>query len=349
MADFMNKIYLGNAIWEYARFLIIFAAGALCILLFKQVLLRRLSVWAQKTATTLDDFIVRLIKKILLPLLYFGVFYFSIGTLELNPFVSKSMTTLGIAILTFCIARMITEFLGYGFGIYSAMRGKGETMERSLAGIRNVAKFLIWSLALIFLLDNMGFKISTVIAGLGIGGIAVGLAAQAVLRDIFSYFSILFDRPFDLGDFIIIGDYMGVVEHIGIKTTRIRSLGGEQVIFSNTDLTDSRVRNYKRMAQRRVIFKFGVIYATTAQQLKKIPSIIKEGIEGIADAKFDRAHFFSFGDFSLDFEVVFYITGSDYNKYMDIQQQINFAIKEGLEKHGIEFAYPTQTVYVNKA
>jgi small-conductance mechanosensitive channel len=219
---------------------------------------------------------------------------------------------------------------------------------RSFEGLLWAVKSLIWVLAVIILLDNLGYKVSTLIAGLGIGGIAVAIAAQALLKDFFSYFSIVFDRPFKIGDFIVIGDFMGTVEYIGIKTTRIRSLGGEQVIFSNTDLTDSRVRNYRLMEKRRVLFRIGVTYQTSLSQLKEIPEIIEDIIKDTKDAAFDRAHFFSYGDFSLIFEIVYFVLNSDYNKYMDIQQEINFAIKEEFERKGIEFAYPTQTLYVNK-
>jgi small-conductance mechanosensitive channel len=197
-------------------------------------------------------------------------------------------------------------------------------------------------------MDNLGFEISAVIAGLGIGGIAVALAAQAVLGDLFSYFSILFDKPFELGDFVIVDGHMGTIEHIGIKTTRIRSLGGEQLIFSNTDLTGSRLRNYKRMEQRRIVFKLGVTYQTPIEKLKGIPSVIKNIITNIEETRFDRAHFSGFGDFSLDFEVVYHVLTGDYNRYMDTQQDINLQIAEEFERQGIEFAYPTQTLFLEK-
>ncbi|MGL5514629.1 MAG: mechanosensitive ion channel family protein, partial [Sporomusa sp.] len=184
-----------------------------------------------------------------------------------------------------------------------------------------------------------------VVAGLGIGGIAVALAAQKMLGDLFSYVALVFDRPFEIGDFIIIGDHAGTIEHIGIKTTRIRSLGGEQLIFANSDLTSSRIQNYKRMASRRVVFKFRVMYHTTSQQLKEIPDIVRQIIENIDDATLDRAHFTSFGDFSLDFEVVYYVTGNDYAKYMNIQQKINLDLKEAFEQRNIEFAYLTKLLY----
>jgi small-conductance mechanosensitive channel len=157
------------------------------------------------------------------------------------------------------------------------------------------------------------------------------------------------DRPFETGDFIILGsDHLGTVEHIGIKTTRIRSLGGEQIVMSNSDLTSSRIKNYKRMQKRRVVFKLGVTYQTPADKLKEIPVIIKEIITGINDTTFDRAHFSGYGDFSLNIEIVYYVLSSDYNKYMDTQQAINLAIYEEFEKRGIEFAYPTQTLFVER-
>ena len=238
--------------------------------------------------------------------------------------------------------------MGYGIHIYSEKKQEDPTLVRSLEGMLKVAKFLVWALAVIILLDNLGYKVSTLLAGLGIGGVAVAIAAQALLKDFFSYFSIVFDHPFKIGDFIIIGDFMGTVEHIGIKTSRIRSLSGEQIIFSNTDLTDSRVRNYKLMEKRRVLFRFGVTYQTSLERLKEIPKVVESIVRKVNGTTFDRAHFFSYGDSSLIFEVVYYVLSPDYNIYMDIQQEINFGIKEEFEKRGIEFAYPTQTVYIQK-
>ena len=197
------------------------------------------------------------------------------------------------------------------------------------------------------LLDNLGFDISAVVASLGIGGVAIALASQGILQDLFSYFSILLDRPFELGDFIIVGDYLGTVEYVGIKTTRLRSISGEEIVIANTDLTGSRIRNFKRMRQRRIVFKFGVVYETSADLLAKIPVIIKEIINHTEHATFDRAHFSGYGEYSLDFEVVYFINTSDYNVYMNAQQQINLAVKAKFARHNIEFAYPTQINYFN--
>ncbi|MBU1923514.1 MAG: mechanosensitive ion channel family protein [Candidatus Omnitrophica bacterium] len=344
-----NLMFWKNSILDYLIFVLTFFVGFLVVKIFEHIILRHLKKWAEKTATTFDDFIIRVIKKIGVPLAYFGVFYLGINILTLHSFLKKTIDVIAIGSLTLAVVRFGIASISYGLEVYLSKREENTSLKRSLDGILVVIKVVIWGLAIVFFLDNLGFKISAVIAGLGIGGVAVALAAQAVLGDLFSYFAILFDRPFEIGDFIITGDHLGTVEHVGIKTTRIRSLSGEQLIFSNTDLTNSRVRNYKRMEKRRVLFKLGVTYQTTSKQVKAIPKIIENIIKNIKDTVFDRAHFFSYGDFALIFEIVYYVLGSDYNKYMDIQQEINFAIKEKFETEGIEFAYPTQTLYVNKA
>lgn len=344
----IEQTFLGNRVVDYLIAILLLLAASGGIKIFQQFLFKRLKAWAEKTATTLDDFLVKIIQSIVLPLAYFGAFYLSVNTLNLNPLLKRIIDIVGMAILTLFTARLAVALVGYGFNVYWAKRGKDLAVERSLNGILRLAKIIVWALAIVFFLDNLGFKISAVIAGLGIGGVAVALAAQAILGDLFSYFAILFDRPFEVGDFIILGEYLGTIEHIGIKTTRIRSLSGEQLVFSNTDLTKSRLRNYKRMGKRRVVFRIGVTYQTTLKQLKIIPGIIEKVIKGVKDTTFDRAHFFSYGDFSLIFEVVYYVLSSDYNKYMDIQQVINFAIKKEFEARGIEFAYPTQTLYLTK-
>ncbi len=344
----IERAYLGNRIVDYLIFVGLFLAVFGTVKIFQHFILGRLKKWAEKTATTIDDFLLKVIQRLVLPLAYFGAFYLSVSTLSLHPLLKKIIDIIGMAILMVFVARLALSLIGYGFNLYFTKRGKDVTSDRSLTGILAVLKVVVWALAIVMFLDNLGFKISAIIAGLGIGGIAIALAAQAVLGNLFSYFSILFDRPFEVGDFIILDQYLGTIEHIGIKTTRLRSLGGEQVILSNTDLTSSRVRNYKRMGKRRVVFKLGVTYQTSLEQLKVMPGIIEKVIKGIKDTTFDRAHFFSYGDFNLVFEVVYYVMSRDYNKYMDTQQEINFAIKKEFEARDIEFAYPTQTLYLNK-
>jgi small-conductance mechanosensitive channel len=211
-----------------------------------------------------------------------------------------------------------------------------------------LGRILLWSLVLLLALDNLGVNITALVTGLGIGGIAIALAVQTVLSDLLASLSIVLDKPFTLGDFLIIGEHMGSVEYIGLKTTRIRSLSGEQLVFSNADLLQSRIRNFGRMFERRVVFKIGVTYQTPRERLTEIPGIIRAAIESQDKTRFDRSHFVSYGDFSLVFETVYYVLGADYNLYMDIQQAINLYIHERFEEQNIEFAYPTQTVFLQR-
>jgi small-conductance mechanosensitive channel len=348
MHDFLNQTFFGNSILTYITAVIIFIAGIIVIYIFRKIVLSRLNKWAEKTATTIDDFLIRGIEKAVIPLLYYGAFYLGARTLTLPSKAEMLLNTISVILITFLALRVVTSFISYSLGVYVRRKGAGEARQKELKGITTIITLIVWALGLVFLLDNLGFKVASVITGLGIGGIAIALAAQAVLGDLFAYFVIFFDRPFEIGDFIVVGDKSGSVEHIGLKTTRLRSLGGEQLVFSNKDLTDSRLQNYKRMERRRVLFKIGVIYQTKAVQLKDIAAFVRKIIEEQPETTFDRGHFASYGDFSLLFEFVYYVLSPDYNKYMDTQQAINLRIYEEFEKRGLEFAFPTQTLFLNK-
>lgn len=233
--------------------------------------------------------------------------------------------------------------------IRSMNRARGDTEASSAASVLNIlVKVLVWTFVFLVVLDNLGFDITALIAGLGVGGIAIAMASQQVLSELFASLSILLDKPFQVGEFIIVGDMLGVVENIGLKTTRIRSLSGEQLIFSNADLLSSRIRNYKTMQERRVVFTVGVEYNTPYEKLKKVPQIIRNAVDSTESTRFDRCHFASYGDFSLNFETVYYVLSGDYNQYMDIQQNINLQIYEEFEREGIVFAFPTRTIHLKQ-
>lgn len=347
-SDIMQQDFLGNTVLAYLAVAGAMLVGLVAVRLISSVVIRFVRAWTARTASKLDDFLVELIKKNAVPLLYYGVFYTTSRSLVMPSALARAIDIIGVVLLTLFSIRFATRLVAHAVEEYW-LKDASPEKKRSFKGIMPAIKVVIWGLGVIFLLDNLGFQISTVIAGLGIGGVAVALAAQSVLGDLFSYFSILMDRPFETGDFIILGsEHLGTVEHIGIKTTRIRSLGGEQLVLSNSDLTNSRIRNYKRMEQRRVVFKIGVTYQTPSEKLKQIPLIIKDIITSVEDTNFDRSHFSDYGDFSLNFETVYYVLSSEYNKYMDTHQAINLAIFVEFEKLGIEFAYPTQTVFLEK-
>ncbi len=211
--------------------------------------------------------------------------------------------------------------------------------------LTKAAKFALWVIAVLFILSNLNINITSFIAGLGIGGVAIAFALQSILSDLFSSFAIYFDKPFVVGDFINFNDQSGVVEKIGIKTTRLKSLSGEEIVVSNKDLTSSVIKNFKRMKERRVVFTFGVTYKTSTNKLRKIPKIIENIIKEIEMAREDRVHFKELGEFSLNFEVSFYVESSNYLEYMNVRQEINLKITEAFSKEKIEFAFPTRTIY----
>lgn len=348
MEQFLNEMVWGNTIQKYLVAAGIFVIGFIVVTIFKKIILVQLKKWAEKTTTKLDDYIIIGIRKAIVPILYYGSLYVAIKTLNLSPYAENVLSLVTIFAATFFSIRLITSTLDFSITNYSRMEGTSEQKGKQLKSLSVLARLLVWGIGLIFLLDNLGVNISAVVAGLGIGGIAVALAAQAILGDLFSYFVIFFDRPFEIGDFIIVDDKTGTVERIGIKSTRIRSLSGEQLVLSNTDLTSSRIHNYKKLEKRRVIFQLGVIYQTSSKKLNKIPELVKQIIVDHPDTEFDRGHFKTFGDFSLNFEFVYFVLSQEYRVYMDIQQDINFKIYKKFEEEAIEFAYPTQTLFLNK-
>jgi len=347
--EFLDNTFYNNPVqtWLIALGILILSMALLTII--KKILLHRLHKLSQKTATYVDDLITENFAKIKALFLLIISIYLASLTLTLSPKVTSIISKLVI------IALLIQGAIwGTSIVLYWIERQKKQKLEvdaasaTTFSALSYVVRIVIWAVILLLILDNVGVNITTLVAGLGIGGLAVALALQSVLSDLFASLSIILDKPFVIGDFIIVGDYLGSVEHIGLKTTRVRSLSGEQLVFSNNDLLQSRIRNYKRMLKRRIVFTIGVIYQTPHEKLVKIPGMIKKIIESIEQVRFDRSHFKAYGDFSLNFETVYWVESPDYNVYMDIQQRINLMIYKQFEQEEIEFAYPTQTLYFNQ-
>lgn len=348
MQDILDYILFGNTVLQYLKALGILLGCVAVIYLFQRVVLRMLKRMASATENTVDDMLIRAAELMLVPLLYFGALYLSLHTLALSDTFRRVLKIAGLGLITFQGVRVLTATLRLALRAKLRRSTDDATAEIQLKGLSGLITVTVWIIATFFLLDNLGVKISAVVAGLGIGGIAVALAAQAVLGDLFSYFVIFLDKPFEVGDFIVAGDKMGTVESIGLKTTRLTALGGEQIVFSNSDLIHSRLHNHKKMARRRIVFTLGVTYQTPLEQLREIPPMVKEIIVAQPNATFDRGHFTAFGDSSLDFEFVYYVENPDFANYRDIQQAINLAIFETFENRRIEFAYPTQTLFVTQ-
>lgn len=346
MNEFWDYTFLNNTARDWAIALGIILASIIALRLVQYFVIRRLKALSERTQTTIDDFLIRIIQKSVMPLLYILTFYAGIQYLALPAKAKNILHVAILVVITFYFLRIITSFVGYVFHRALVRHGKSKERERQSKGILLIVQVALWLIGILFLIDNLGYDITTLIAGLGIGGIAIALAAQTILGDLFSYLVIFFDKPFEIGDFVVVDDKMGTVEYVGIKTTRIKALSGEQLVCSNTDLTNSRLHNYKRMLERRVVLSFGVVYSTPSGILKTIPAMVREIIESEDKTRFDRANFKGFGDSSLDFEAVYFVLSQEYNIYMDIQERVNIRLFELFEQEGIEFAFPTQTLYV---
>lgn len=344
---FLDGTYYYNTLHTWLLALLVTACVLALLAIGKRVIVSRLLAFAQKTRTNLDDLAVDLISRTHFYFLVFFSLYAGTLVLTLPDKVTRLIGTAAVIVLLVQAAvwgnRIISVWLT--FYLKRSLEQDAATAT-TVTALGFVGRLALWTVTLLLALDNMGVDITALVAGLGIGGIAVALALQNVLGDLFASLSIVLDKPFLIGDFVVVGDFMGTVEHIGLKTTRIRSLQGEQIVFSNADLLGSRIRNYKRMQERRVVFTIGVTYQTPYEKLAAIPAMIKAIIEQQPQTRFDRAHFKEYGDFSLNFEVVYYVLTPDYNTYMDIQQAINLALFRRFEEERIEFAYPTQTLFL---
>ena len=315
----------------------------------KHILQKKLNSFAGETITAWDDLAAELIGRINVVFLLILSVY--MGSLKIAlPEMTGNILKNAFVIVSLVQVAILTSYT-INFWIERYRNQKVESNAEAVTTLTSVGfvlRMMIWIIFILIALDNIGVNITTFIAGLGIGGIAVALAVQNILADLFASFSIVLDKPFVIGDFIIVDDHLGTVERVGLKTTKIRSLSGEQLVFSNTDLLKSRIRNFKRMYERRVVFNIGVLYQTPHEMLSQIPQMVYKIIESKAQTRFDRAHFKEYGDYSLKFEVVYWIQNPDYNVYMDIQQAINLDIFIKFHEAGIEFAYPTQTLLLQR-
>jgi small-conductance mechanosensitive channel len=349
MNDFWQQVYFGNTIQNWAVAIGIVVIGFILLKIIKKIVLIRLQSWADKTSTSIDDIIIRGLERSVIPLLYVLLIYTAIKTLTIPEKTMHYISSAFSVAVMFFILRAITSAVNYFILVALKKKKDSEMRQKQARGLIVILTITIWVLGFIFLLDNLGYNVATLIAGLGIGGIAIALAAQTILGDLFSYFVIYFDRPFEIGDFVSIGDKSGTVEYIGLKTTRIRTPAGDQLVCSNTDLTNSRLHNFGRMEKRRVVFKIGVVYQISTAQLKEIPEIVTEIIKQQENVEFDRAHFTGFGSSSLDFEFVYYLLIPDFSLYMDTHQKILLKMFEEFVNKKIGFAYPTQTLFLEPA
>jgi small-conductance mechanosensitive channel len=346
--DFLDHTLLGMALIDWAELLGITIGLALVLVLVRRFFFGRFSKMAERTTNRVDDVIAELLHGMRTWFLAVIAFYLAVEFIAADaPAIPWLLRVVFVGLLL-QIGLWGNDLIRVGTEWYVAAR-EGEASQITAArAMAMVGRLVLWTMVLLALLDNFGVDVTALVAGLGIGGIAIALAVQNVLADLLAYVSIVADRPFVYGDFLVVGEYSGTVEHIGIKTTRIRSLTGEQIIFSNNDLLGSRVRNYKRMNERRALFSVGVTYDTPHDVLTELPSIFQQAVEQQENVRFDRAHLKVFGDFSINYEIVYYMLVPDYAVYMNTQQAINLAIHQVFTDRGIAFAFPTQTIHLEK-
>jgi small-conductance mechanosensitive channel len=310
---------------------------------------RYFSRWAAKTETTLDDDIIDAVKSfVVIIVIILGIEYALSPLSFLQPY-SDTLQGIFFVIEVFLIAFAITKVSNILADWYAnKFSGPGKNKHHIIFLLKKIIQIIVYIFAVIVILWVRQVDLTGAVVGLGVGGIAIAFALQSTLSDFFSAFSIYFDRPFEIGDFITVGEYSGYVKTIGVKSTRLQLISGEELVMSNRELTNASVRNFRKLEKRRIAFSIGVTYDTSTEKLKKIPSMITDIIKHVNTAELERVHFTEFGDSALKFQISYYVLSADVGVYLDTQQKINFAIKEAFEAEKIKMAYPTSTVYLKK-
>ncbi|MEO7160073.1 MAG: mechanosensitive ion channel family protein [Polaromonas sp.] len=353
MTNFFDGLQ-SSTIFEGSVFgLALAAAAALLSYLLMSLTLRlavgRMRELAKQTTTRLDDMLVEILSSTNRWLMLLVALLIGLGMLELSERWNARVSQLWFIAVALQLGLWLTRASGIGLRSYQehhTSSGMPPQLSASATLLSWTLRSVLWAVVLLAVLSNLGVNITAFVASLGVGGIAVALAVQNILSDLFASLSIAVDKPFEVGDFIGVGALSGTVQFIGLKSTRIRSLSGEQIIISNTDLLKQVVKNYKRLEERRIVFKFGLTYDATPEQAEAVGGIVKRLVESNDKLRFDRAHFVGFGENSLDYEVVYIVKDSSYNLYMDAQQTLNLQLMRELAKLGVSFAFPTRTVYL---
>ncbi|WP_157266277.1 mechanosensitive ion channel family protein [Azohydromonas aeria] len=344
---FTSTTFLGVSALNWAAALAAALASWIAMQLALKLLARRAAVVAQRTTNRVDDLLVDLLQCTSRALLAVTALLIGLSMLDLPARWSTRVSQLWFLTLALQFGLWGNRAIVLGLRQYRERHGDGgmaRPVDTSATLMSWGLRTVLWAVVLLAMLSNLGVNITALVASLGVGGVAVALAVQNVLGDLFASLSIAVDKPFEVGDFITLSGVAGTVEQVGLKTTRIRALSGEQVVISNTELLKQTINNYKRMEQRRIVFKFGITYDTTPEQAEAVPDVVRRAVEAQDMTRFDRAHFVGFGDSSLDFEVVYFVLSANYNTYMDIQQGINLALLREFRKLDVSFAFPTRTL-----
>ncbi|MFC1645000.1 mechanosensitive ion channel family protein [Patescibacteria group bacterium] len=346
---FLTSSFLGNTGEDYLYALAILVGALIVFKVFQFIIIKKLEKAAKVTKTDVDDFIISLVKSIKPPFYFIISIYIALISLDSIPVAKKFIDVAIWLIVSYQVIIVLQKIIDYMVDrITTDENGEFDNDKEIVKLLGNILKVVLWLIAILLVLSNLGVNVTSAVAGLGIGGIAIAMAVKDVLSDIIASFTIFLDKPFKVGQSIKFGSDVGEVKRIGIRSTKIKTLQGEELVVTNQDLAKARIQNYKRMTKRRVKQSLGVVYGISSDKIKSIPVWIQEIVESTENTEFARAHFSSYGDSSLNFQFVYHISSDDYGMYMDAQQKINIEIYEKFEKESIEFAYPTQTVILEK-
>jgi len=326
--------YYGNSPASLAVAVGLWVAVALTLLLAQRVIIRRLGDRAGESPAELDNFFVAMLRKTRFVFVLFVAMALASAALSLPPRLRVAVSTVGRIALLIQIALWGGELIAAVFRRYFS-RARDAGSSTTIEALSYAARLILWILIILVGLESFGIHVTALVAGLGIGGIAVALAVQNILGDVFAALSILFDKPFVVGDLIDVGPYSGTVIHIGIKSTRIRSVTGEQIILANGELLKSGVRNFERAGQRRAVLITRIAPDTPPVRVKEVSEILRRVVESEPQARFSRAHFRTITDNSFEFETVYFLPASDYDSFLDVQQSINLALLAAMKESGI--------------
>jgi len=346
----LESTYVGNTVQDYIITVGIVLLAILLLYILRQQVIYRLENLTLRTSNNFDDLIIKVVRSYGWPLYVFVGLYAGIQFLSIPEFLEEAVRIVVLVVVVYYLVRTLQQIVEFAFfQVIQARLEEEEGFDPSiLKFFERVIDVILWTIGVLIVLQNAGFEVGAVLGGLGIGGVALAFALQSVLSDIFASISIFFDRPFQTGDFIETEEDMGTVEQIGIRSTRLESLRGEMLIIANKDLVQSRILNYNKVDSRRISFSFLLPYETPNETLRKIPQWVTEIIEAEEKAEPERATFDSFEDWGLKFTVVYHVKSEDYTVYMETQQNINLSIKEKVEKHGAQFAFPTYRTYTSE-
>lgn len=348
--ELLDRSWYGATLTQWLSAAATLAGVYIALAVLRRLFVRRLGTFAARTTTHWDDLVIQLVDRTRWYFLLLVAGYAATRVAPLPPDIARVLGPVAVIVVLVQTGVWGNGIIGFAADYYVRLRASGDLAARAtIHAIGYAGRFVLWSLLVLTALQHFGIRITALLTGLGIGGIAVALAVQNILGDLFAALAIVLDKPFLVGETIHVDNIIGTVEHVGLKTTRLRSLSGEQVIISNNDLLKSRIRNYKRMHERRAVFTLDVAHDTPAAKVSRIPQIVREAVAAQPLTRLDRCHFLSFAESSLRIETVYFVLDPDYAKYADIQQSINLELLRRFDVEGIKFAFPSRTVFLRGA